>query len=131
MTERRLKPVPVAARRPKVPSGLEGRAGELYAELGPGLEASGRLTDETRPLFVLWCRATATAEAAGADLESVDRPGARRGRPQRVRDPRWLGFRDATLLALRLGRDFGLTPASASKLKRPTPDPGEIGRLLS
>ncbi len=132
MADRRLKPVQAASGRhePVDRGDLTGRAAELFDELGPRLHLSGRLNPEAVPLFRLLCQTLAVAEGAGAKLGDVEARGARTAR-ERVADPTWRGFRDAVLLALKLGQEFGLTPASGSTLKLATPTDPEVARLLS
>jgi phage terminase small subunit len=134
VTDRKLTPVPDPSETrtaPTITHDLSGRAAELFDELAPELELSGRLTPETAHTFRLWCTAQAVAEATSEGLEGVDRQSARRGRPERVRDPRWIGFRDASTLAMRLGKEFGLTPASAISLEVSRSRDPDIARLLS
>jgi phage terminase small subunit len=109
---------------------LTGRAAEIFDDIGPRLHLSGRLTPESVYGFRFWCQTVAVAEAAGAKLQSVEARGARTAR-ERVADPTWRGFRDAALLALKLGQEYGLTPSAASNLKMTRPTDPEVARLLS
>ncbi len=137
MHDRALTPVPEQSDVPRAPSTptishtLTGRAAEVYDELAPSLEAAGVLTPESVHVFRLFCTAQAVAEAAASALDGVDRQGSRRGRPERVRDPRWIGFRDAATLAAKLGKEFGLTPASAISLQVSRTRDADARRLLS
>jgi phage terminase small subunit len=121
-----LKAVPAPKTRPT--GRLSGRAGQIYRELAPVLELSGRLRPEFDHILRLYCQTLAVAEKAGAKLVDVEAPGRS---DKRTADPAWRGFRDATELACRLAREYGLTPASAAQVKvGATPDE-QAARLLA
>lgn len=135
MTDRRLKAVERAAPRDSTHGmsdrgDLTGRAAAIFDELASPLYLSGRLNPENAYLFRLWCQTIAVAEDAGTKLQTVEAKGARTAR-ERVADPRWRGFRDAVELATKLGKEFGLTPASQSTMKMPRPADSDAERLLS
>lgn len=123
---------PKKQRAPRAPRALAGRAAAIYRDLEPAMRLSGRLTDESLPLFRLWCQTMAVAEAAGRKLQASEDPVEARGRKDaRVADPAWRGFRDATALALQLGREFGLTPAAALSMRTAQTPDEQAAKLLA
>lgn len=123
-----VRAVKPGERAPKAAPILTGRALELFKELSPDLETSGRLKPEYVPLFRLYCLSLSIAEKAGGELKDVE---ARGRKDSRVADPKFRGFREATALAFQLGREYGLTPASASAVKVPVTPDEEARKLLA
>lgn len=135
MTEPKLRSVGSKPRKrippkPKADPILTGRALEVFEELAGPLEGSGRLNPETVHVFRLLCQTIAVAEGAGSKLQGVDHDPERADRGK-TSDPTWRGFRDAAVLAQSLAQEYGLTPASAAKVRVPATPDEEARRLLA
>jgi len=112
------------------PSWLPKSAKAEWRRVVPELERLGMLAKVDRAALVSYCQAVAMAEEAQQilDVEGLVVFGAQGGR---VKNPAASIVREAASTIRAFAAEFGLTPASRSRLVVPRGDSDEAERLLS
>lgn len=99
---------------PEAPEYLTESAKGLYYSIGLELSDKGILTSVSLDLFVKYC--TVSAEASEAYKEYLKSPTITTARGETV-SPFFRIWQETITLSLRIAAEFGITPASSSKVK--------------
>jgi P27 family predicted phage terminase small subunit len=123
-SKRALRSEAAVVRLPSValepPADLSEVAAAEWRRLAPVLQAAGLLTPLDAPVFEIYCEAVATRQALAQALAvagAADRPSLTRA------------VLEASQWVNRLAREFGMTPASRSRV-RPAASPSRFADLV-
>lgn len=115
------KPRPIA---PKCPSWLDKEAKKIWRQLAPKLEKQGLLTENDGPLFSAYCEAYSRWKRTTEALRGMD-----------PADPAYRKVAITAEKALHemrlIGQEFGLSPASRSRLDLPETEPDDFEQFLN
>lgn len=120
------RPRPVV---PSMPRGLDARARRLWHDLAPRLEPLGLLRETDAPMFVALCESWARYREACQRLRETIQ-AVRGQKPSSAEGLHWIrkveiSVSSAEQSFTRLAREFGLSPASRSRLDVPDPERSE------
>lgn len=110
-------PYQIVKSLPDPPAELGGRGRELYYTAGMELSDKGILTSISMGMFLEYCQAMETAETAykemGQGITIMDENG------KTYVNPAFRVYKDSVMIAVRIACEFGMTPASSSKVVVP------------
>lgn len=115
----------VSARVPRVPNYLSDDAKRVWRKLAPRLHEAGLLTEVDVYALAQYCTLYARWRQAEKALAS-DGPVITTSNGNMVQSP-WMGIANRALEMMnRLAREFGMTPASRSRISVDAPDDDDL-----
>ncbi len=113
---------------PEVPGYLSPGAKGLYYSVGLELSDKGILTSVSLDLFVKYC--TVSAEANEAYIQYLKSPTITTARGETV-SPYFRIWQETLAISLRIASEYGITPASSSKVKANEIDLSELDEFIN